>query len=94
MPAYKEKDRNSWTSKFQYKNWEVEKKWATKRGFTTKRDALQYERDFLTRQSGNLDMTFADFVKVYREDRDPRLKESTQAMKENIIDTKLLPFSE
>lgn len=92
MPAYKEKDRNSWTSKFQYKNWEGKKKWVTKRGFTTKRDALQYERDFLARQSGNLDMTFAGFVKVYREDRGPRLKESTQEMKENIIDTKLLPY--
>ena len=92
MPAYKEKDRNSWTSKFQYKNWEGKKKWVTKRGFTTKREALQHERDFLARQSGNLDMTFADFVKVYREDRGSRLKESTQAMKGNIIDTKLLPY--
>ena len=92
MPAYKEKDRNTWTVKFQYKNWEGTKKWVTKRGFATKRDALQFERDFLARQSGNLDMSFEDFVEVYREDRSPRLKESTLEMKDNIIDTKLLPF--
>ncbi len=92
MPAYKEKDRNTWTVKFQYKNWEGTKKWVTKRGFATKRDALQYERDFLARQSGNLDMTFAAFVMVYREDRGARIKESTLATKDNIIDTKLLPY--
>lgn len=91
MPAYKDKN-NTWLSKFTYKNWQGEKKWVTKRGFATKREALQYERDFMERQSGSLDMTFAEFVKVYREDRGPRLKESTFAMKENIIDTKLLPY--
>lgn len=84
MPAYKEKDRNSWTVKIKHKNWNGEIKWVTKRGFTTKRDALQYERDFLSRQSGNLDMSFEDFVKVYREDRMPHLKESTCGMKDNI----------
>ena len=77
MPAYKEKDRNTWTVKFKHKNWNGETKWVTKRGFVTKRDALQYERDFLARQSGNLDMSFATFVEVYREDRGARIKEST-----------------
>ena len=54
--------------------------------------ALQYERDFLMCKSGDTDMTFGKFIKVYREDRRPRIKESTAAMKDNIIDTKLLPF--
>lgn len=92
MPAYKEKDRNSWTVKFKHKNWSGEIKWVTKRGFATKREALQYERDFLARQSGNLDMSFADFIKVYREDRGARVKESTLSMKDNIIATKLVPY--
>ena len=92
MPAYKEEDRNTWTVKFKHKNWNGETKWVTKRGFVTKRDALQYERDFLARQSGNLDMSFATFVEVYREDRGARIKESTLSMKDNIIDTKLIPY--
>ena len=92
MPAYKENDRNTWTVKFQYKNWEGTKKWVTKRGFATKREALQFERDFVARQSGNLDMSFATFVEVYREDRGTRIKESTLSMKNNIIDTKLVPY--
>ena len=85
MPAYKEKDRNSWTVKFKHKNWSGKIKWVTKRGFATKRDALQYERDFLARQSGNLDMSFAAFVEAYREERGARIKESTLSMKDNTI---------
>ena len=92
MPAYKEKDRNTWTVKFKHKNWSGKIKWVTKRGFATKRDALQYERDFLACKSGNLDMSFADFVQVYREERGARIKESTLSMKDNIIDTKLIPY--
>ena len=91
MPAYKDQN-NTWLAKFKYKNWSGEQKWVTKRGFATKREALQYERDFMARQNGSLDMNFADFVKVYREDRGPRLKESTFAMKDNIIETKLIPY--
>ena len=92
MPAYKEKGRNTWTVKIKHKNWSGQIKWVTKRGFATKREALQYERDFLARKSGNLDMSFADFVQVYREERGARIKESTLSMKDNIIDTKLIPY--
>lgn len=92
MPAYKEKDRNTWAVKFKHRNWSGKIKWVTKRGFATKREALQYERDFLARKSGDLDMSFADFVQVYREERGARIKESTLSMKDNIIDTKLIPY--
>ena len=92
MPAYKEKDRTPWTVKFKHRNWSGKIKWGTKRGFAAKREALQYERDFLARKSGDLDMSFADFVQVYREERGARIKESTLSMKDNIIDTKLIPY--
>lgn len=92
MPAYKDAERNTWYVKFQYKNWKDERKWVTKRGFKTRRDALQWEREFQLQQQGSIEMSFADFVNVYREDRVPRLKESTALMKDNIIDTKLVPY--
>ena len=92
MPAYKDAERNKWYVKFQYKNWKDERKWVTKRGFKTRRDALQWEREFQLQQQGSIEMSFADFVNVYREDRVPRLKESTALMKDNIIDTKLVPY--
>ena len=60
MAAYKDDQRGTWFAKFCYKDWQGEKKWITKRGFATKREALQYERDFLMRKSGDTDMTFAN----------------------------------
>lgn len=92
MSAYKDAKRKTWFVKFQYKDWKNERKWVTKRGFATKRDALQWEQTFLLQQKGSLDMRFADFVEVYKSDRKPRIKESTYATKDNIIDTKLTPF--
>lgn len=92
MSVFKDTERSTWYAKFSYRNWKGEKKWVTKRGFTTKREATQYERDFLMKQDGNLDMTFAEFVEVYQRDRHPRIRESTIVMKENIIATKLVPF--
>ncbi len=89
MPAYKYKE--TWFIKFGYKNWAGEKKWITKRGFKTKREALQWEREFHLQKSGSMEMTFNAFVKVYTADRQPRLKESTWATKENIIESKLIP---
>ena len=92
MPAYKDSARNTWYVKFKYKNWKNEEKWVTKRGFKTRRDAVQWEREFHLQQQGSIEMSFADFVNVYREDRVARLKESTSIMKDNIIDTKLVPY--
>ena len=55
MPAYKDAERNTWYVKFQYKNWKDERKWVTKRGFKTKRDALQWEREFHLQQQGSIE---------------------------------------
>ena len=90
MPVYKDKN-GKWYAKFRYKDWKEETKNVMKRGFATKRDALQWEKDFHMRRDGSMDMTFSEFVKVYREDRTPRLKQSTLDTKDHIIDTKLIP---
>ena len=42
MSAYKDDQRGTWFAKFCYKDWQGEKKWITKRGFATKREAVQY----------------------------------------------------
>ena len=92
MPAYKDAKKNTWYVKSRYKNWTGQVKNVMKRGFNTKREALQWERDFFLEKSGSLDMTFSDFVKVYLRDRQHRIKESTSCTKENIITTKILPY--
>lgn len=65
-----------------------------KRGFTTRRDAQKWENNFKVYLAGNLDMSFGEFVKIYKEERFPRLKESTRVMKENVIATHILPYFE
>lgn len=92
MPAYKDKKTNTWYVKFNYKNWKGETKFTTKRGFSTKREATDYENEYKLHIAGNLDMTFKDFIEVYREDRYPRIRVSTSVSKDHIIDTKILPY--
>ena len=43
-------------------------------------------------KSGTLNMTFEDFVNVYKEDIKPRLRYNTWVTKEHIIDQKILPY--
>lgn len=92
MPVYKDDKRATWYVKFRYKNWKDESKWMTKRGFRTRREAVQWEREFMMRENGSLDMTFSEFTDLYRSDRTPRIKESTCALKDHVIATKLIPF--
>ena len=61
-------------------------------GFPTKRAAVEYEREFKLHIAGDLDMNFEEFVKLYREDLYPRIRVSTAATKDHIINTKLIPY--
>lgn len=88
MSAYKDVKKNSWYAKFRYKDWTGQVKDVTRRGFATKREALQWERGFMLEKSGSLDMTFADFVKVYLQDRQPRIKRAPHQQKETSLTPK------
>ena len=92
MPAYRDEETGKWFVKFYCKNWHGQNKQIKKRGFETKRDALDFERHFKVRESRNLDMTFGDFYELYTADRKIRLKENTWASKEHVIRTKILPY--
>ncbi len=92
MPAYKDKNNKTWCSKFRYKEHDGTVKSVTKRGFVTKREALQWEADFKAKQADDLSMSFAAFVDVYKKDKKPRLKSSTFDNKESIIASRILPY--
>ncbi|CDI50609.1 tyrosine-type recombinase/integrase [Clostridium tetani] len=93
MGAYRDESGNgTWFAKFTYTNWRGEKINKKKRGFKTKKAALKWEVDFLREQSGNLDMSFKDFFKIYEKDMKPRLRENTWKTKEQIIVTKVIPY--
>ena len=92
MLAYKDSKTGTWFVKFYCKDWTGENKQIKKRGFATKREALDYERNYKIRQENNLDMTFGEFWKLYTEDVKNYVKLNTWLTKEHIVDTKILPY--
>ena len=46
MSAYKDMERGTWYCRFRYTDYTGEKHETTKRGFKTKKAALQYEAEF------------------------------------------------
>lgn len=92
MPAYKDKTKGTWYASFYYENWTGKKEKKMKRGFPTKREALEWERTFLQQQTADLDMTFENFVALYVADMKGRIKENTWGTKEHILYKKLVPY--
>lgn len=91
MAAFKDKNGN-WFTSFRYNDWQGERKQKLKRGFATKREALEWERQFLQQQTADLDMSFESFVEIYKKDMKNRIREHTWQTKNNIIENKLLPY--
>lgn len=92
MAAYKDEARGTWYVSFHYNDWTGKNKRKLKRGFRTRREALEYEQKFLLQQATNLDMMFADFYKLYEEDLKPKLKLNTWRTKDVIFQKKLIPY--
>ena len=92
MPVFKNEDNGTWYVMARYVNWKGERKQKCKRGFTTKKEAQEWERMFQLQNSSDLDMSFEAFTELYIRDVKNRLKENTWLTKEHIISTKILPF--
>ena len=92
MPAYKDAAKGTWYVSFYYMNWKGERERKLKRGFPTKREALEFEREFLQQKSADLSMTFEAFVKIYVADMKNRIRQHTWQTKNSIIEGKLLPY--
>lgn len=91
MGAYKDKN-GTWFASARYKNWAGETKRKMKRGFSTKRDALAWEKEFIARNEGCIEMMFFSFYELYRSNLQNRLRLSTWGTKECIIERKILPY--
>lgn len=62
MSVTRDKNTGKWMSQIRVKDWtgkEIHKK---KRGFNTKKEALQWERDFISQADGSLGMKFKDLL--------------------------------
>lgn len=92
MAAYKDEKRGTWYVSFHYYDWTGKNCRKVKRGFKTRREALEWEQHFRMKEGANLDMTFSEFAKAYTRDMQPKLKHNTWLTKEHIVRSKLLPY--
>lgn len=92
MSVTKDKKTGKWMSQIRVKDWKGEEHHKKKRGFSTKKEALEWEKEFLNQISGSLGMTFRDFIEIYMKDMSQRLKPGTVANKRFLIDQKITPF--
>lgn len=93
MPAYLDPKTKKWYAQFYYTNWKGEKKQKRKRGFDKKKDAQDYEREFLRKENLTAaDMSFKSLSELYFEDMKNRLRETTIDNKIYMFESKLLPF--
>lgn len=92
MPVYKDKERDTWFCKFNYKDQRGETKTKLKRGFRTKKEAQEWEREFLQVQQADMDMEFGKFVDVYFADKATRLRARTVETKKTMMDAKIIPY--
>ncbi len=51
MAAYKDEARGTWYVSFHYNDWTGKNKRKLKRGFRTRKEALEYEQKFLLQQA-------------------------------------------
>lgn len=92
MPVYKNNENGTWYVLARYLDWKGERKQKCKRGFATRKEALEWERTFQQQNASDMDMTFEAFYELYRNDMKPRLKENSWMTKEHIVETKIMPY--
>jgi len=92
MSAYRDSKKGTWYVQLSYKDWKGNYKHTCKRGFETKREAQEWEQQFMSKIAGSNDMSFESFAELYLENIKERIKESTFITKENIIRNRIIPY--
>ena len=92
MSVYNDKSTGKWYSIVYFFDTYGRRKQKCKRGFPTKKDALQWETDFGLQNKASMDMKMTDFIELYLNSVEPRLKQSTFEMKKAVIQTHITPF--
>ena len=95
MAAYKNNSNGTWIAKFYIKGDDGKSHSTTKRGFKTKREALEYIANIRNLDKGNLtSVTLESFIEQYFDDKrkSKKLKERTETMKRYLIDSHILPY--
>ena len=75
MSTHKDEKNGTWYVMVRYHDWKGTKRQKCKRGFATRREAQEWERNFRLQTEGDPDMTFEAFLKLYENDRHELLNE-------------------
>ena len=90
--AYREKDTKKWTAQWFETNVMGEKKKRRKRGFETKREALEFERSKKLSNERSMDMKLSDFIEIYFSDKQNDLKDRTIKNKRYMMQQHIVPW--
>lgn len=86
------RDKKTWRCQFYYEDWQGKRHRKNKRGFQTKKEAQEWERNFLQQRQRNLEITFENFVAIYLNDMQNRLRQSTMRNKRFLFDRRITPY--
>jgi len=63
--ARKNPSTGKWDAQYSYTDWQGKRKKTTKRGFRTKREAVEWYDHFRATQDADFNMVFKDFIEIY-----------------------------
>lgn len=86
MIARKNPSTGKWDAQYSYTDWQGKRKKTTKRGFRTKREAVEWYDHFRATQDADFNMVFKDFIEIYMEDQSHRLRQHTMMNKRFLFD--------
>ncbi len=88
MSVYKDKKTNNWVVTLRYKNLQGKEVTRAKRGFKTKRDAREWENNFMEKlnMDPNISKTLNDFFELYINNIENRIRITTLRLKQRIYD--------
>ena len=92
MSVYKDKTQGTWYVSFRYIDWTGKKTQKLKRGFKTKKEALNYEKEFIRKTAADMKMEMNSFIQVYFEDKKNELKENSIRNKQHMMNKHIVPY--
>ena len=92
MPIYKDEAMNTWYAKFYYTDYTGKRKQKMKRGFELKRDAKQYEAEFIAKYKYDDKTIFSFLASDYIEENTPRRRSTTMRTYTSALNIYILPY--
>ena len=92
MPAYFDEKTKTWYCKFNYTDWQVQKKQKMKRGFQKKKDAKEWESRFIAAHKYDEKTTIGTLADDFLEEMKPRRRYNTISAYTNSFKNYIKPY--